>query len=130
MVVGEVRAGGGTLAARHAFERPGADAPTWGLHIFEQEGASLPRHPGGIEGLAAAGFIAGALQHVAFALPDAAAGAALRERLAAHGVAATPTGRVGPIENLLFFDPHGLLLEATWPRAGEPGGGARGGGTG
>jgi catechol 2,3-dioxygenase-like lactoylglutathione lyase family enzyme len=40
---------------------------------------------------------------------------ALRARLADAGVEATPTGRVGPLANLLFLDPHGLLLEATWP---------------
>jgi catechol 2,3-dioxygenase-like lactoylglutathione lyase family enzyme len=116
MHAGEVRVGGGVVAARHCFVRPGADAATWGLHFFEHPGASLPRYPGGLAGLRAAGFIPGALQHVAFALPDAAAADALRARLAARGVEATPTGTIGSLQNLLFFDPHGLLLEATWPR--------------
>ena len=116
MPVGEVLEGGGVIAARHCFVRPGGDAAAWGLHFFEQRGVTLPRFPDGLPGLRTAGFLSGALQHVAFALPDAAAGEALRRRLAAHGVEATPTGRVGPLANLLFLDPHGLLLEATWPR--------------
>jgi catechol 2,3-dioxygenase-like lactoylglutathione lyase family enzyme len=90
------------------------------LHFFEQPGVALPQYPGGLNELRAAGYIPGALQHIAFALPSAAAADALRDQLAAHGVEATPTGTIGPIQNLLFFDPHGLLLEATWPRPGTP----------
>ncbi len=126
MEVGEVRMGGGVIPARHCFIRPGHDAATWGLHFFEQPGVELPRYPGGLAGLRTAGFIPGALQHIAFTLPDAAAAEALRARLAAHGVEATPTGTIGPIQNMLFFDPHGLLREATWP---TPGAAPRGGGS-
>ena len=115
MRIGEIREGGGVTAARHCFIRPGADTATWGLHFFEYPGAEIPQYS---EGLRSGGFIAGGLQHIAFALPDLAAAQALRERLDAHGIEATPTGNVGPIQNLLFFDNHGYLLEATWPREG------------
>jgi len=63
---------------------------------------------GALEDLQQGGFIPGAMQHIAFALPDAAAAEALRQRLREHGVEATPTGTIGPIQNMLF---------ATWPRA-------------
>jgi catechol 2,3-dioxygenase-like lactoylglutathione lyase family enzyme len=116
MPVGEVLEGGGVIAARHCFVRPGGDAPRGGCTSSRQRGVTLPQFPDGLPGLRTAGFLPGALQHVAFALPDAAAGEALRRRLAAHGVEATAHGRVGPLANLLFLDPHGLLLEATWPR--------------
>lgn len=116
MHVGEVLSGGGAIPARHCFVRPGGDVATWGLHFFEQPGVKLPQFPGGLAGLRSAGYLPGALQHVAFALPDVDAADAFRARLAAHGVEATPTSTIGPIQNLLFFDPHGLLLEATWPR--------------
>jgi catechol 2,3-dioxygenase-like lactoylglutathione lyase family enzyme len=56
------------------------------------------------------------MQHIAFALPDEAAGIALRERLREAGVETTAVGSVGPIQNTLFFDNDGLLLEATWPK--------------
>lgn len=120
MHVGEVLVGGGAIQARHCFVRPGADAATWGLHFFEQPGVELPQYPGGLAGLRAAGYIPGALQHIAFALPDLAAADAFRARLAAHGVETTPPGTIGPIQNVLFFDPHGVLLEATWPRPTAP----------
>lgn len=120
MQAGEVRTGGGVIPSRHCFIRPGADADTWGLHFFEHPGAEIPRFP---DGAAGGGFIPGALQHIAFALPDAHAAAALRERLAAHGVEATPTGTIGPVQNMLFVDVHGVLLEAAWPRQAPSGGG-------
>ena len=56
------------------------------------------------------------VQHIAFALPDEAAGIELRERLKESGVESTDVGSVGPIRNTLFFDNNGLLLEATWPK--------------
>lgn len=121
MQIGDIRTGGGVLPARHCFIRPGAAAPTWGLHFFEHADATIPQYSGGIAGLREAGFVPGAFQHIAFALPDAAASSSLRQRLEAHGVAATPTGRIGPIENMLFFDNIGLLLEATWPSGAAAG---------
>ena len=62
-------------------------------------------------------FIPGALQHIAFALPDLVAAHALRERLTAHGIATTEIGDLGPVQNMLFRDNSGILLEATWPKA-------------
>ena len=114
MTVGEIRTGGGVLPQRHCFIRPGEAAATWGLHFLEHPDAQIPQFP---EGLRSRGFIPGALQHIAFALPDAQAAERLRERLTAHGVEVTPTNRIGSIENMLFFDVHGLMLEATWPAA-------------
>lgn len=90
MQAGEVLVGGGAIQARHCFVRPGADAATWGLHFFEHPGAELPQFPGGLAGLREAGYIPGALQHIAFALPDLAAADALRARLTAHGIETTP----------------------------------------
>ena len=59
-------------------------------------------------------MIPGALQHIAFALPDEEAALALRGRLAAFGIEATPVTNLGPVSNMLFKDNNGLLLEATW----------------
>lgn len=115
MQVGEVRVGGGAIAARHCFVRPGADAATWGVHFFEQPGVALPQWPDGLAGLRSAGYLPGVFQHLAFALPDERAASALRDRLAAAGVGTTPPATLGPIRNVLFLDPHGVLLEATWP---------------
>jgi len=56
------------------------------------------------------------VQHIAFALPDEAAGIELRERLKESGVESTDVGSVGPIRNALFFDSNGLLGEAAWPK--------------
>ena len=56
------------------------------------------------------------VQHAAFALPDEEAGLALIERLESHGVETTGVGGAGPVNNTLFFDNNGLLLEATWPK--------------
>ena len=55
------------------------------------------------------------VQHIAFALPDEAAGIELRGRLRESGVESTDVGNVGPIRDTLFFENNGLLLEATWP---------------
>jgi len=98
---------------RHCFIKPGA-TDSWGLHIFEQADAQIFPYPEGLQRFA---FIPGALQHIAFALPDLAAASALRERLAAHGIATTGIGDFGPIQNMLFRDNNGILLEATWPKA-------------
>jgi hypothetical protein len=59
----------------------------------------------------------GALQHVAFALPDEGSAHSLRRRLAAAGVEVTDITDLGPISNMLFRDNNGLLLEATWARS-------------
>src|SRR5690606_40243951 len=58
-------------------------------------------------------------QHIALALPDLAARDALRARPTAQGLETTPRRAIGPIQNVLFFDPHGVLPEATWLRPTE-----------
>ncbi|MGQ0604551.1 MAG: VOC family protein [Anaerolineales bacterium] len=96
---------------RHCFIRPG-ETEAWGLHFFEQPEAQLFPYP---EGLQRFVFVQGALQHIAFALPNREAALALRERLNAAGVPTTGINTLGPISNFLFRDNTGLLLEAAWP---------------
>ena len=96
---------------RHCFIKPGA-SKTWGLHFFEQPDAQLFPYP---ETLARFTFIPGALQHIAFALPDEAAALTLRERLQAHGVPLTGINELGLVRNTLFLDNNGMPLEAAWP---------------
>ncbi len=99
---------------RHCFIKPG-DGDTRGLHVFEHPEAELFAQP---EILSERfGFLRGALQHMAFALPDEAAAIALRERLRSHGVQMTDINELGPLRNFLFLDNNGLLLEATWSKA-------------
>jgi catechol 2,3-dioxygenase-like lactoylglutathione lyase family enzyme len=98
---------------RHCFIKPGT-TEAWGLHMFERADAQIFQYP---EGMQRFEFISGALQHIAFALPDLAAAHALRERLAAHGIATTAISDLGPVQNMLFRDNSGILLEATWPKA-------------
>jgi catechol 2,3-dioxygenase-like lactoylglutathione lyase family enzyme len=116
MEIGEIRSSGVMNGGRHCFIKPGSGT-SWGLHFFEHPGAELHRYP---DGLGRFDFIPGALQHIAFALPDESEARSLRERLARFGVPATPTGSIGPIRNMLFFDNNGMLLEATWPGSPEP----------
>jgi catechol 2,3-dioxygenase-like lactoylglutathione lyase family enzyme len=96
---------------RHCFIKPGA-TDSWGLHIFEQPEAQIFAYPREMPRFA---VVPGALQHIAFALPDEAAALLLRERLERHGVAPTPFTTLGRVRNMLFHDNNGLLLEATWP---------------
>lgn len=114
MRVGEViqRNALGT-SVRHCFIRPGV-GETWGMHFFEQPDARLTEPPVALEDRLASA--AAGLQHIAFALPDEAAGIALRERLAEHAVQMTPIGDVGGVRNTLFLDNNGMLLEAAWPK--------------
>jgi len=112
MGIGEV-VGATGRQGRHCFVKPG-DAETWGLHFFEQPDAEVFAYPETFERYA---FIPGALQHVAFALPDEEAALALRRRLAAFGVDMTGVTNLGMVSNMLFRDNNGLLLEATWPRS-------------
>lgn len=99
-------------SGRHAFIQPG-DTPSWGLHVFEQPEAQVFAYPADMPRFA---VVPGALQHIAFALPSRADGEALRARLIADGVTPTPVTTLGQIQNTLFRDNNGLLLEATWPR--------------
>jgi catechol 2,3-dioxygenase-like lactoylglutathione lyase family enzyme len=103
---------GHALRGRHVFVRPG-ESTAWGLHFFDTPDAEVfpspwPPDPNR--------FIPGALQHIAFALPDETAGLALRARLEASGVPLTPVNTIGPLRNFLFNDNNGYLLEAAWPR--------------
>ena len=102
----------GTVS-RHRFVRPGGDE-NWGLHFFESPDAEPHPSAYGIDRDALMGTAG--VQHIAFALPDEAAGVRLRERLKENGVETTEIGSAGPIRNTLFFDNNGLLLEATWPK--------------
>jgi catechol 2,3-dioxygenase-like lactoylglutathione lyase family enzyme len=112
MTVGEIM-GKTEERGRHVFVKPG-DSAAWGLHFFERPNTEIfespwPPNP--------SLFIPGALQHIAFALPDEAAGLALRARLEASGVPVTPVNTIGPLRNFLFNDNNGYLLEAAWPRS-------------
>ena len=95
---------------RHCFIRPGG-VETDGMHFFENPDAQLFAWPGASERYA---LVPGALQHLAFALPGEEEALALRRRLAAFGVEATPVTNLGPVSNILFRDNNGMLLEATW----------------
>ena len=99
--------------SRHCFIKPG-ETETWGLHFFESQDAEHQVAAGKLDDEALLGTVG--MQHIAFALPDEAAGIALRERLREAGVETTVIGSVGSIRNTLFFDNNGLLLEATWPK--------------
>ena len=104
---------GHALRGRHVFVKPG-ESTAWGLHFFDAPDATAfispwPPDPNR--------FIPGALQHIAFALPDEAAGLALHARLEASNVSVTPVNTIGPLRNFLFNDNNGYLLEATWPRS-------------
>ena len=112
MRVGDVFPASGRQG-RHCFVRPG-DAETYGLHFFEHPDAQVFPHPETFERFAS---VPGALQHVAFALPDEASALDLRRRLAAFGVETTPVTDLGAVSNVLFRDNNGLLLEATWANA-------------
>jgi hypothetical protein len=50
-------------------------------------------------------------------LPGAREALVLRERLTSFGIDATEMGTIGRIQDMLFFDNNGILLEATWRKA-------------
>ena len=84
------------------------------LHFFEQADAQpLAPHPEMLQRLM---FPTSGVHHIAFALPDAAAGVRLQERLQLAGTPTTPVMDQGEVYNLLFHDTNGLLLEANWPK--------------
>jgi catechol 2,3-dioxygenase-like lactoylglutathione lyase family enzyme len=99
---------------RHCFVYSGPD-PLRGLHFIEQPRAELGTHPEALEGPKPF-VVAGAFQHLSFALPDQAAALALRGRLREHGRVVTEIVETGPVCNLMFADNNGILLEATWPK--------------
>lgn len=109
MTVGDVFAAT-ERQGRHCFIKPGG-METDGLHFFEHPEARLFAWPEASERFT---LVPGALQHVAFVLPDEESALALRRRLVVFGVEATPVTDLGPVSNMLFRDNNGLLLEATW----------------
>jgi catechol 2,3-dioxygenase-like lactoylglutathione lyase family enzyme len=113
MEVGEALTLGGR-GGQHCFIKPG-ECEGWGLHVFEHAGAQVfaAQEPTGLP------YVRAVLQHIAFALPDAAAAEVLRERLRAHGMEPTPTGLPGPMASMIFYDNLGSMLEAIWPRGEE-----------
>lgn len=106
----------GELHGRHGAVRPGGEPDRTGLHFFEYPQAPLFGPHDRL--LPAAVFDPGAtfLSHISFALPDEAAGLALRERLTRHRVPTTPIMDQGPIRNMGFADNNGMLVEAAWPK--------------
>lgn len=118
MQVGNIVAATGQRG-RHVFIKPG-HTDAWGPHIWEHPQAPRRTPPAEwtAETLGAYSFEWGALNRVAFALPDEHAADALRARLESHGICATPPNSIGPLRNVLFFDNNGIMLEATWPGTG------------
>jgi catechol 2,3-dioxygenase-like lactoylglutathione lyase family enzyme len=106
----------GKLHGRHGAVRPGGERDRTGLHFFEYANAPLfDLHDRLLPG---AVFDPGAtfLLHISLALPDEAAGLALRERLTRNGVDTTAITDQGPVRNMGFADNNGMLVEAAWPR--------------
>jgi len=100
---------------RHCVVQFGT-GPLRGLHFIERRDAELHTQPELLR-TQPPFFADGAFQHLALALPDRAAGLALRERLRERGLVLTDVIDTGPISNLMFSDNNGILLEATWPRS-------------
>lgn len=128
MTAGDVATRGG---GRHCFITPG-EGEAWGLHFFEYPDAELMTSPEQAAAFFANpetmrfGFLPGALQHIALALPDEAAALTLRDRLTAANVPVSPIYGFGAIRNFMLADNNGLFIEAAWPvpadRAKFPGG--------
>ena len=101
-----------SLHGRTCTIKPSPNA-TSELHFFEQADAQpIQLHPEMLQRLM---FPTVGVHHIAFALPDAAAGLRLQERLQAAGIPTTPVMDQGDRYNLLFHDNNDLLLEANWP---------------
>lgn len=100
-----------TNAGSHCFLKPG-ESESWGLHFFEKPDAHIFTDPDLLNGFV---LLPGALQHIAFALPDESAALALLDRLQTCGIKNTGINTIGPIKNILFMDNNGILLEATFP---------------
>jgi catechol 2,3-dioxygenase-like lactoylglutathione lyase family enzyme len=102
---------GNQLHGRTAFLTPGEGQAI--LHFFEDPKVQVFSRP---DAVASFGFVPGALQHIAFALPDRLEGLALRARLQALHIPLTEVMHQGDVDNMLFPDNNGMLLEAAWPR--------------
>lgn len=82
------------------------------LHFFESPEARIFAPP--VDHAWSPATLPGALQHIALQVPSKEALLALRSRLEQAGVAVSALGAIGPLENVLFTDPHGIMLEAIW----------------
>lgn len=100
---------------RHCFIKPGMTR-SQGLHIWEVPGAKLPPRFESLEWHQPDTITAGALLHIAFTLPDEAAGLALRARLEHHHIEVGETHDLGPLRSMVFIDINGIMIEAIWPR--------------
>ncbi|SEM89291.1 VOC family protein [Paenibacillus sp. OV219] len=98
---------------RHAFIHPGAPATALGLHFFEVADAQIHTHPEALQRLT---FIPGAMQHIAFALQDEAAGLLMRNQLESRQIEMTALLSNGPTRSFGFLDNNGIQLEAIWPK--------------
>ncbi len=115
MEVGEIYAARGGKT-RHCFIKPGTTAAL-GLHFWEVSSA-LARPQLETLGWQQPGFItAGDMLHIAFTLPDEAAGLALRERLSRHAVRMDEINDLGEMRSFVFLENNGVMLEAIWLKA-------------
>jgi len=88
-----------------------SDSETLGLHFFERIELLRPTQPATLESSSSG---VGSLLHIALRLPNAAAAAALRERLMVQQVQITEIVELG---SFVFSDNNALLLEVTWPQS-------------
>jgi catechol 2,3-dioxygenase-like lactoylglutathione lyase family enzyme len=86
------------------------DDDTWGLHVFERGSAPSLAAPTGQS--QPANFGTTPLLHIAFRLLDADTADTLRARLRQHEIEITEIPELG---SFVFYDPHGLMLEVTYP---------------
>jgi catechol 2,3-dioxygenase-like lactoylglutathione lyase family enzyme len=100
----------GELHGRHAGLHPGGDF--LGLHFFEMLTAQIFRPPD----LRQMYWLPGALHHISFALPDEKAAQVFRSRLLTHGVTMSEIMDQGNLQNMVFLDNNGILLEAAWSK--------------
>lgn len=105
--------GANPVHGRHDF----FDAGGFLVGFFEQPEHAAPPAPAGWSG--AFGFLPGACQHLALAVPDEAALEDLRARLVAAGVEVTDWLHAGTMRQFLFADNNGILWEANWTPDGE-----------
>ncbi len=82
------------------------------LHFFESPEARIFAPPVGHTWTPLT--LPGALQHVALQVPSKDALLTLHSTLEQAGVTVGAIGAIGPLENFLFVDPHGIMLEAVW----------------
>jgi hypothetical protein len=123
---------------RHCFIGDASPEGGWGIHFFEYHDSRLftdgvrenfatitADHAKALlddepSGAPAVKFIDGALQHVAFALPDEESVVELRANLEARGIPMSQIVDTGmPLKFFLFPDNNGVILEVVWGRTRE-----------